>query len=416
MKLPVIIIGGGAAGMLAAAGAAQAGASVVLVEKNELLGRKMRLTGNGRCNLTNATSVEGLVENIPGNGRFLYTAFHTFTSEDTVRFFNGLGLSTQIEAGGRIFPASGKSREVVDALEKHLKHLSVRVELRQNVVELVVKDNAITGVKTQEQVWPAATVVICTGGASYPTTGSTGDGYRWAGKLGHTLAPPLPALVPLVTSDQWVQQVQGLALNGVVITAIGKGNLLGRQTGDLLFTHFGVSGPAVLNLSRAVSLYLNRHGGTARLELDIRPGKTVEQMEVKLQEYLSVNARRELKNALGDLLPQKLIPVFLDLLEIPADLPAHQVTRQQRSRMAGFFKCWPLIATGTRPLKEAMVTAGGVSVREVNPKTMESKIVSGLHFAGEVLDVDGLTGGFNLQTAFSTGYVAGTAAAKKIME
>ncbi|MHB1127178.1 MAG: BaiN/RdsA family NAD(P)/FAD-dependent oxidoreductase [Bacillota bacterium] len=413
MEHSVVIIGGGAAGMLAATGAARVGAPVVLLEKNEVLGRKMSLTGNGRCNLTNDTDVEGLVENIPGNGRFLYAAFHAFSSEDTRQLFNGLGLSTHVEPGGRVFPESGKSRDVIETLERHLKQLNVQIELNQNVVGLIVKENVIAGVKTKEQTWTASAVILCTGGASYPATGSTGDGSRWVRELGHTVEPVFPSLVSLETEEAWVRQVQGLALEDVVITAHGKNKILGRQTGDLLFTHFGISGPAILNLSRAVSLYLNRLGGPVRLELDLKAGQTVGQLEENIQEALTRLSRRELKNVLGEFLPQRLIPVFLDLLKISPELPSHQVTREQRKQMTGFLKSWSLTVTDTRPLKEAMVTAGGVSVKEVNPKTMESKIIPGLYFAGEVLDVDGFTGGFNLQAAFSTGYLAGTAAAQK---
>lgn len=409
----VVVVGGGAAGLMAAVEAARAGASVVLLEKMASLGRKLSITGKGRCNLTNNTDRDRIIANLPGNGQFLYSALTAFGAQETMAFFAELGVPAKTERGGRVFPASDRAADVVAAFRRELARLGVDVRLRSAVASIMVEDGAVTGVRLADgRIVQADAVILATGGASYPGTGSTGDGYRMAAAVGHTIVPLRPSLVPLETVEDWPREVQGLTLRNVTVRAFaGDGGALGEEFGELLFTHFGVSGPAILTLSRAVTTYLDRGGRQPRLGIDLKPALAPEALDRRLQRDFAAHARKHFANALGDLLPRRLIPVVIRLSGISPARPVHQITRAERSTLAALLKNLTLTVKGPRPLAEAIVTAGGVSTREIDPRTLASKLVSGLYFAGEVIDVDGFTGGYNLQAAFATGRAAGRAAA-----
>lgn len=396
---------------MAAAAAAEVGARVVLVEKNARLGRKLAITGKGRGNITNATDIQGLIANIPGNGSFLYSAFTAFSSEDTIAFFHRLGVETKVERGGRVFPVSGRALDVVRALEQYLRQLGVEIRLRAAARAVEVSGGHVRGVRPAAgDLVAGERVVLATGGASYPATGSTGDGYLMAADVGHTIIAPRPSLAPLETAEPWVPGLAGLSLRNVNLTAWdGRGRVLAREFGEMLFTHTGISGPIVLTASRAIIDCLD--AGPVRVALDLKPALTLEQLDLRLQRDLGRYSRREFRNALGDLLPKAVIPIVVELSGIEAGRRVHQVTRSERLELGRLLKEMPMTVIGARPLAEAIVTAGGVSVREIDPRTMESKLVAGLYFAGELIDVDGYTGGYNLQAAFSTGRVAGIAAA-----
>jgi predicted Rossmann fold flavoprotein len=400
----VVVIGGGPAGMMAAGVAARQGRSVTLIEKNNRLGRKLLITGKGRCNLTNITDLEGLIANIPVNGKFLYHAFHRFGNRDLIAFFQEWGLSTKVERGGRVFPVTDRSAHVVAALERFMSRYRVQITQGEGK-EILVTGAQVAGVKLDngEQI-PAERVIIATGGCSYPATGSTGDGYRFAAALGHTITPLKPALVPLESPTAWLREVQGLTLKNVAIKVFNQeGKVVYSDFGEMLFTHFGVSGPVILSAS--VHLEQDHH---YRLVIDLKPALTPEQLDLRLQRDFTKHIRKAFRNALGDLLPRALIPVVVNLATIPPDKPVHQITKAERQRLAALLKGLEVEITSLRPITEAIVTAGGVSVKEINPATMESKLVKGLFFAGEVMDVNAYTGGFNLQIAFSTGYLAGS--------
>ncbi len=392
--------------MMAAIQAGLRGKKVLLLEKNNCLGKKLLITGNGRCNITNSAPVGEMVRQIPGNGRFLYSALYTFDNTAVIYFFNRHGVKTKVERGGRIFPQSDRSREVVECLARLLKETGVKTLPGHSVWEVVPRGDGFA-VRTVKGTFTGEKVVIAAGGASCPRTGSSGDAYTWAKAVGHTVTPILPALVPLVTREKWVTSLQGLSLKNVGLTAWQNGKLLGREFGEMLFTHYGVSGPMVLTLSRAVAQGLHDSNGRVTLELNLKPALSEKQLDRRLLRDFEIYSRRQFKNSLEDLLPKLIIPVIIELSGIDPGKWAHQVTREERKRLAGLFRSLTMTVTGTRPLAEAIVTSGGVSVKEIDPSTMESKIVPGLYFAGEVMDVDGYTGGFNLQIAWSTGYVAG---------
>jgi len=415
--VPVVVIGGGAAGIMASIAAAESGANVALLEKGPRLGRKLLITGKGRCNLTNNADIQGLIENIPGNGTFLFSAFNSFSNHDLIRFLGKIGLNTKIERGGRVFPQSDNSSEVIGLLEKHLKKLGVRVRLNTPVQDLSVIGKEIVGVTTREEIISAAATIIASGGLSYPMTGSTGDGYRWAEALGHSISPLRPALIPLETKEDWVKQVQGLTLKNVRVSSFSSsGELHGQEFGELIFTHYGISGPAVITISREISLNLEdkNHGKLGWIEINLKPALKPEQLDARLQRDFVKHSRKHLKNALVDLLPARLIEPWLKQAGFNGDELIRQVAKEDRKKMVFELQHLRLHIKGLRPVGEAIVTAGGVSVKEVNPKTMASRIYKGLYFAGEVLDIDGYTGGFNLQAAFSTGWVAGKSAAETV--
>lgn len=411
----IIIVGGGAAGLLAAYAAASYGAEVLLLEKMNGVGKKIRITGKGRCNITNNADIKGCIANIPGNGSFLYSAFYQFFNEDIVRLLNEYGVETKVERGGRIFPVSDQALDVVNALHRMVIAAGGRIQTDTKVRSLVVTDGTVTGVRLDSgEILEADAVIVTTGGASYPGTGSSGDGYRMAKDAGHTVIPLTPALVPLETEEYWVEDLQGLSLRNVSVTAYADDKKIDSDFGEMLFTHFGVSGPIILSMSRKIALCLEDKQDVV-LTLDLKPALSEEQLDRRIQRDFEKYLRKQMKNALNDLLPQKLIPVVIDLAYLDEEKPIHQVTKEERQRLVHTIKHMEMTVSKTRPMAEAIVTAGGVSTKEVNPKTMESRIVNGLYFAGEVLDIDGYTGGFNLQAAFSTGYSAGKSAAESLL-
>ena len=409
----IIVIGGGAAGIMSALRAAEGGASVILFEKMPQVGRKLRITGKGRCNLTNAADVAEVVKNIPGNGKFLFSALKNFTPSDTVNFFESLGVKTKIERGGRVFPASDDAAEVIDALLRRLAILGVEVKTNCAVTDILAENKKIVGVKVDGKVYEADAVILATGGASYPATGSTGDGFKFARKLGHTITPIFPALVPLETEEEFVRDLQGLSLRNVRVKLLADGKKVSELFGEMLFTHFGVSGPIILTLSRQAAQLLTA-GRFIELEINLKPALTPEQLYARLLRDFAKFKGKIIKNALVDLLPAKLIPIILDLAYLPEEKRVDDITAVERRRLVEILRCVPLTITKTRPIAEAIVTAGGVDVKEINPRTMESKIVKNLFIVGEAADVDGFTGGFNLQAAWATGNAAGKFAAQAV--
>ena len=406
----IFVIGGGPAGMMAAIRAAEGGASVTLFEKMSRVGRKLGITGKGRCNLTNTADIAEVVRNLPGNGKFLYSALKKFSSADTVSFFEDLGVVTKVERGGRIFPASDDASEVIDALLRRLTILGVDVRTNSTVTKILAESHKVTGVLVNGKILACDAVILATGGASYPATGSTGDGFRMARQLGHNVTPILPALVPLETEEDFVRDVQGLSLKNVRVKLLADGKSVAEQFGEMLFTHFGVSGPIILTLSRQAAQLL-ADGRFVELELNLKPALKPEQLDARILRDFDKFKRKSLKNALVELLPAKLIPIVLDLAYLAEGKRVDEVTQAERRRLAEILQSLPLTITRTRPLEEAIVTAGGVDVKELDPRTMRSKLVEGLFVVGEVADVDGFTGGFNLQAAWSMGNVAGISAA-----
>ena len=407
MSDKIVVIGGGPAGMMAAMKAAENGAEVTLLEKMSRLGRKMLITGKGRCNITNASEIPEIIKNIPGNGKFLHSCIKAYDNEDVQLFFNDNGVPTKVERGMRVFPVSDKAADPVDALILKLQELGVRIITDTRVTAIKAEDNKITGVKAADgTIYPAGAVILATGGASYPGTGSSGDGYKLSEVLGHTIIKPLPALVPLETEEEWVKEAQGLSLRNVEVILWADGEKAGQQFGEMLFTHFGVTGPIILTLSRQVAKLLDE-GNFVELSINLKPALTPEQLDARILRDFEKYQRKELKNAMHDLLPGKLIAPVLDSAYLEPDRMVNTITKEERKRLAETLQNLMLTVTKTRPIAEAIVTAGGVCVKEINPKTMESKIVKGLYVAGEVADVDAYTGGYNLQAAFSMGAAAG---------
>lgn len=406
----IIVIGGGAAGIMAAISAAEGGAQVILFEKNNKLGRKLSITGKGRCNLTNAADTQEIIKNIPGNGKFLNSVLNNFTSNDTINFFESLGLKTKIERGNRIFPESDNAAEVIEVLTRKLADLKISVRLN-SLVENIISDNKkILGVEVKGRFFDCDAVILATGGASYPATGSTGDGFNFAKNLGHTVTEILPALVPLETEEDFVQELQGLSLKNVRVTLKADEKIAAEIFGEMLFTHFGISGPIILTISRQVAKLLAEKKFVEVL-INLKPALTPEQLDARILRDFEKFKGKIVKNAMVELLPQKLIPVILDLSYIDEDKKVDEITKSERQNLVEILRGLPLTISATRPISEAIVTAGGVSIKEVNPKTMESKLIENLFFAGEVLDIDGNTGGFNLQAAWAMGKAAGTFAA-----
>ncbi|MBE6105389.1 NAD(P)/FAD-dependent oxidoreductase [Anaerovibrio lipolyticus] len=403
----IVVVGAGPAGMMAAIKAAENGASVVLLEKMKRAGKKMLITGKGRCNITNVAEIPELIKNIPGNGKFLNSCIRAFDNEDVQYFFNGIEVPTKVERGGRVFPVSDKAADVVDAMVLQLHELGVKLYTDVKVSDILVQDNKAVGVKTDDgQKFEAEAVIIATGGSSYPGTGSTGDGYKMADKIGHKVVTPLPALVPLELEEEWVKDLQGLSLKNVRVTLFADEKRITDMFGEMLFTHFGVSGPIILSLSRKTAQLLDE-GSFVELMIDLKPALTFEQLDARVLRDFEKYQRKEMKNALKDLLPGRLIPPVLDGAYIEPDRMVNSITKEERHRLVNVLKGLLVTVTKTRPIAEAIVTAGGVDVKEINPKTMESKLIKNLYFAGEVVDVDAYTGGYNLQAAFSMGAAAG---------
>ena len=405
-KPHILVVGGGAAGLIAAGTAAENGASVTVAERNPRMARKVMITGKGRCNLTNCCDVATLIANVPRNPRFLYSAFNAFTPQDMMALIEAQGVPLKVERGNRVFPVSDKAVDVVDALVRFARDKGVHFT-HGRVKHLCLTDGCCTGVTLESgETLTADAVILATGGMSYPQTGSEGDGYALAREAGHTVIEPRPSLVPLTSSDGYCAAMQGLAPKNCALTVedTATGKIIYRDFGEMLFTHFGVSGPLVLSASSHM-----RHMGKAkyRLEIDLKPGLDEKKLDARILRDFDKYANKEFKNSLGDLAGKSMIPVLIRLSGIPEDTKVNSITREQRHQLLHLFKAFPVSISGMRPIKEAIVTAGGVSTKEVNPRTMESKLVDGLYFAGEVLNLDGYTGGFNLQIAWSTGYIAG---------
>lgn len=406
MKKKIIVVGAGAAGLMAAGRAAEKGHEVHLYEKNNRIGKKILITGKGRCNVTNDSDVEGLLDNIPGNPYFLYSAFYQLDSFQLQEFFKNLGLELKVERGKRVFPVSDRSLDVVLALEKYLKKNKVKLHLESPVDSILIEEGKAAGIRLKNgKEEKADGVIVCTGGLSYPGTGSTGDGYRFAKAAGHHVTKLYPSLVPLKTAEDWCHELMGLSLKNIEITIKNnKGKKVYSDFGEMLFTHFGVSGPVILSASRHIILTIEEG---YKLYIDLKPAMDEKKLDTRLLRDFEKYANKDFANALDDLLPQKLIPVIIKLAEIDPRKKVNSITKEERKRLCTLLKALPLTITGTTGYNEAVVTCGGINVDEIDPSTMESKFVRNLHFAGEVLDVDAYTGGFNLQIAFSTGYVAG---------
>lgn len=405
MKCDVVVIGGGPAGLIAAASAGLRGKEVILIEKNSIIAKKLRITGKGRCNITNTADVQDLIASVQTNGSFLYSAFYSFTNDDVVNLFHSLGVNTKEERGGRVFPESDSAKDVAEALVRYAKNSGVKI-INAAVKNILVKDNLVNGVLINDnQKIEAESVIIATGGISYPLTGSTGDGYKFAKKLGHSIITPKPSLVPLTTYEQWALDLQGLSLKNVQIKINNSNNkCVYKDFGEMLFTHFGVSGPVILSASAHLK---NISDEKYTLFIDLKPALGVEQLDKRIQRDFEEFINKNFSNSLDSLLPQKLIKVIIELSGISPFTKIHQITKEQRQKLVNLLKNLRLTITGTRPIDEAIITSGGIATNEINPSTMESKIINGLYFAGEVIDVDAYTGGFNLQIAFSTGYLAG---------
>lgn len=402
LSADAVVIGGGAAGMMCSLVAAQRGLDVILLEPNKTLGRKLRITGKGRCNVTNNCDIKDFLTNIPGDGRFLYSALNRLSPRETMQFFESLGLPLKTERGNRVFPVSDNANDVAGTLARNLERSGVR-HIRESAKHIITENGEVTGVKTDGGVISCRAAVICTGGLSYPLTGSTGAGYKMARELGHSIAPCRPSLVPLESDDEYCAQMQGFSLKNVTLSAYENDKLIFRELGEMLFTHFGVSGPLVLSASSHM-----RNFGSAkyRLSIDLKPALDEKKLDARLLRDFEKYANRDFANSLYDLAGKTMIPVLVELSGIPAEEKVNSITRKQRHDLLRLFKEFPISISGPRPIDEAIVTSGGVLTKEINPRTMESKLVSGLYFAGEVMDIDAYTGGFNLQIAWSTAYVA----------
>ena len=399
----VFIIGGGAAGMIAAANAAQAGHAVTLFERNEKLGKKLYITGKGRCNVTNIADRDAFFEHVLRNPRFLYSAFSHFDNKALMERIERAGVPLKVERGGRVFPESDKSSDILRAMERIVREAGVTIRLNSHVEAILVRDGAIDGIRVGGESIHCDALVVATGGVSYPQTGSTGDGYTFARATGHRIEEPVASLVPLITQETWPYSLAGLTLKNVTLSATKNGKPIFSEMGELLFTHFGVSGPLVLSLSGVIA---GAPAGT-RMQIDLKPALTQEQLDARLVRDLQEGAKQQVKTALHALLPQRLLEVVLELAQIDGAKPVGEFNKAMRQRLVDTLKALPLTVSGARGLNEAVVTRGGVSVKDVNASTMESKLIKGLYFAGEVLDLDATTGGYNLQIAWSTGALAG---------
>ncbi len=403
----VLVAGGGAAGMFAAITAARNGHDVCLLEKNEKLGKKLFITGKGRCNITNACDMETLSASVVSNSRFLYSSFYGFTNQDAIRFFEELGVKTKTERGERVFPESDHSSDVIRAMERELNRLHVKIRLHTEVEKILAENGQFVKVKLADGEMAAGDAcIVATGGLSYQSTGSTGDGYRFARECGHSIVPCRPSLVPMEVKEEWIRRLMGLSLRNVTVSVYQGKKRLFQEFGEMLFTHYGVSGPLIISASSYVGPALKDRD--LRLEIDMKPALNEEQMDLRVRRDFEENHNRQFKNALGKLFPSKLIPVMVELSGIDPEKKVNVISREERRRFVHFIKHLPMTVTGLRDFNEAIITRGGVQTKEVDPGTMESKYVRGLYFAGEVLDLDALTGGFNLQIAWSTAYAAGS--------
>lgn len=402
----VVVIGGGAAGSYAAITAAKNGHDVTLVEKNEKIGKKIYITGKGRCNLTNASDMEVLFSNIMSNRKFLYSAFYACDNSSVIDFFETNGMATKIERGNRVFPVSDHSSDVISTLTKALRKENVRLLFNTSVKNILIEDNAACGVVLSDNTkLKADSVIVATGGLSYKSTGSTGEGHQMAQKLGHKIVECTPALVPFNIKESWVKELQGLSLKNTAIMIYKEKKKVYEDFGEMLFTHFGVSGPMILSASASIKPALFKEN--LKLVIDLKPALTSEQLDKRILRDFDEEKNKQFKNSIGKLLPQKLVPVIIELSKINPDKKVNEVSKEERLLLVNLIKNLTVTVEGLRDWNEAIITKGGVSVKEVNPSTMESKLVNNLYFAGEVLDIDAMTGGYNLQIAWSTGYLAG---------
>lgn len=409
MERQVVIVGAGAAGLMAAGWAGQRGLKVTVLEKTGRTARKVRISGKGRCNVTNARPIRDFLDCYPTNGSFLYSALHRFSNEDVMTFFAELGVELKVERGQRVFPVSDRADEIANALEGFARKSGARILFGRRATGLIMEDGAVQGVTCLGpaglEEHRARAVLIATGGMSYPGTGSTGDGYVLARAAGHSIVQPRPSLVPLRVLEEWLKKLTGLTLKNVELTCTYAGEAV-REFGEMMFTHFGITGPIVLTASDKVAQWFGEGAAKVHAFLDLKPALTPEQLDRRLVRDFAQASRKQFKNSLDKLLPKRLIPIIIELSGIPPEKPVNQVQKRERLQLRDLLKKVPLTVSGTLPISAAVVTAGGVSVREVDPRTMESRLVHGLYFAGEVLDVHGITGGFNLQAAFSTAYAA----------
>ena len=413
--MKVIVIGGGPAGILSAISSAREGNNVTLIEKNNILGKKILITGKGRCNITSSLNIDDFIKNIPGNGKFLYSCFKNFTNRDIINILNNNGLEVKEERGNRIFPVTDKAQSVVDALNKELKKYSnLEILLNSEVKDIIKSKNEVIGVKLNDgKILNASKIILATGGKSYSATGSTGDGYIFAQNLGHTIITPVGSLVPLISDDDVCKNLQGLSLKNVKIKIIEieKNKIIYEDFGEMLFTHFGVSGPIVLSSSAHLLRYQNLekllNENKVKLTIDLKPALDNQTLNARILRDFEKYKNKEFKNSLDELLPKKMIPVIIELSNINQYKRVNEITKEERQKLVSLIKNFEITIKGFRPVEDAIVTAGGISTKEINPKTMESKLISGLYFAGEIIDVDAYTGGFNLQIAYSTGYTAG---------
>lgn len=406
MMSKALVIGGGPAGMFAAYFAAKNGHSVILLEQNEKLGKKLYITGKGRCNITNSSDMEVLFNNVCSNRKFLYSAFYSYTNDQVVDFFEEHGLKTKVERGNRVFPMSDHSSDVINTLIRALKEVGVEVRLHTKVKDIIADGDYVTGVVLSDgKRLMADSVVIATGGVSYPSTGATGDGYRFSKDLNHKIIPATPSLVPFETKEDWARELQGLALKNVSLQVVRNGKTIYDDFGEMLFTHFGVSGPMILSASAAIKPEYFKEELT--MYIDLKPAIDMEQLDKRVLREFEEAINKQFKNSIHKLLPAKMVPIIIALSGIDPDKKVNEISKEERKNLVTLLKSLPLTVTGLRGWNEAIITKGGVSVKEVNPSTMESKKVKNLYFCGEVLDLDAMTGGFNLQIAWSTGYLAG---------
>lgn len=418
--MDVIVIGGGPAGMVSAITAAKENNNVIILEKMNSCGRKLLITGKGRCNITSSLSMDDFIKNTPGNGKFLYSCFQNFTNEDIIQMLKNNGVKTKEERGNRIFPVSDKSLDVLNAFEKEMEKNNVKVITKANVKKINIENEKVTGVTFEKdglnKTFKADKVILATGGKSYSATGSTGDGYKLAENLGHNIIRIRPSLVPLQTNGRNLKickQMQGLSLRNVKMKLIdsSKNKTIYEDFGELLFTHFGVSGPTILSSSAHLLRYKNvdelLNNGTIKLIIDLKPALDEEKLNLRILRDFEKEKNKSFKNSLNDLLPKKMIDTVIELSEIDENKKVNEITKKERMKLIQILKHFEITISGFRPIEEAIITSGGISTKEINPKTMESKIIQGLYFAGEIIDVDAYTGGFNLQIAYSTGYTAG---------